>query len=55
MKNFFRKLFENLGRWIIRKTCSHSEKKVTFICYQDRYVEYYCDNCEQEIFEDLDQ
>lgn len=54
MKNYFRRFFESIGEWLIKKSCIHENKKETFICYQDRYVKYYCDNCKQEIFEDLD-
>ena len=36
-----------------KKVCTHKNLKETFRSYQDKYIEYTCQDCGKEIIEDL--
>jgi hypothetical protein len=42
-----------IASFLIKKTCSHKDKKEAYVCYQDRYVKYYCPDCKEYIYEEL--
>lgn len=48
------KLLFNLGGYLMKKYCNHENKTEKFKCYEDRYIEYWCDDCQSFIFEDMD-
>ena len=43
-----------LTKEIKENKCKHENKKLTWISYEDRYVQFHCRDCEKEIFIDID-
>lgn len=53
MKLFLYSIMNRFASWLKAKTCEHSNKKIIFECYQDRYVHEKCNECDLDIYSDL--
>jgi hypothetical protein len=52
-RNAMRNWISRLGWRLVRKTCRHEQKEVTFEDYPDRCVHYWCDDCKQKLYEEM--
>ena len=52
-RNAMRNWISRLCWMLVRKTCRHEQKEVTFEDYPDRCVHYWCDDCKQKLYEEM--
>jgi hypothetical protein len=54
IKVIFKSFINNIAFKLLQKTCSHKDRYNKFTCYQDRYYEDYCPNCDLTIYTGMD-
>ena len=53
IQNVMRRWISRAGWALVRNTCHHEDKELTFEDYPDRCYHYWCDECKQKIYEEL--
>jgi hypothetical protein len=54
MRELLRLILFKIGWKIVKKTCLHEHKRITFEDYPDRCTHYWCNDCNSIIYKSMD-